>query len=137
NLTNAINATIADDQGIITINNDEDPKSAANAINDQAVTEGNSGTTIADLTVNLTPASPNTVTVDFTTADGTATTTNGDYAAQNGTITFDPGQTTQTITIVINGDTAIEPNETLFVNLTNAINATIADDQGVITINND
>ena len=53
-------------------------------------------------------------------------------------MTFAPGDTTKTVTVQVNGDTAVEPNETFFVNLSNATgNATIADDQGVGTIVND
>src|SRR5262249_49900732 len=50
---------------------------------------------------------------------------------------FNPGDTTKPITVVVNGDTVNEPNETFFVNLSSALNATIADGQGVGTILND
>src|SRR5262249_4514297 len=43
----------------------------------------------------------------------------------------------QTISVVVNGDTVVEANETFFVNLSGAVNATIADGQGIGTINND
>ncbi len=77
------------------------------------------------------------MTVDFATADGTATQP-GDYASNTGTVTFAPGETSKTVTVQVNGDTAVEPNETFFVNLSNATgNATIADNQGVGTIVND
>src|SRR5262249_47763407 len=47
------------------------------------------------------------------------------------------GSTTYTFDVVINGDTTVEPNETVLVNLTNPINATIAKAQGTGTITND
>ena len=65
------------------------------------------------------------MTVDAATSDGTAT-GGADYIATSGTLTFLPGQTTQTFTVAVTGETDIEPDETFFVNLSNAANATIA-----------
>ncbi|MBI4490025.1 MAG: hypothetical protein HY694_13130, partial [Deltaproteobacteria bacterium] len=87
-------------------------------------------------TVSLSSASPQTVTVNFTTVNDTAT-SGSDYVANKGTLTFKPGETSKTITIKVNGDTLFEPDETLFVNLSNPINATLADGQGKGTITND
>jgi len=74
--------------------------------------------------------------VDWATANGTASAP-GDYLANSGTLTFAAGQTTRTITVVVNGDTINETDETFFVNLNNAVNAIISDAQGVVTIAND
>ena len=52
------------------------------------------------------------MTVNYATADGTATTADGDYLAASGTLTFAPGVTTQTVTVTVNGDVRDEPNET-------------------------
>jgi uncharacterized repeat protein (TIGR01451 family) len=106
------------------------------SINDVTVTEGNSGSTNATLTVTLSQASANQVTVDYFTANGSAAQPL-DYTAVNGTLTFAPGQTTQTISVPVNGDTSVEANETFFVNLANPTNAEIADAQGLGTINDD
>ena len=76
------------------------------------------------------------VSVDFATADGTATAP-ADYTATNGTLTFTPGQTTKTVTVPVKGDLLDEANETYFVNLTNPSNATISDAQGLGTITDD
>jgi Calx-beta domain len=76
------------------------------------------------------------VTVQYATADGGAT-AGSDYQAVGGTLTFAPGETSKTITVPVNGDRLPEPNETFFVNLGNATNATIADGQGVGTIADD
>jgi hypothetical protein len=76
------------------------------------------------------------VTVSFATADGTAT-AGSDYVATSGTLTFNPGVTTQTITVNVVGDTTVEPNETFLVNLSAPSNATIATGQGTGTIVND
>ena len=77
------------------------------------------------------------MTVNFATANGTATAPT-DYTANSGTVTFAPGVTSQTVTVQVNGDTTVEPNETFNVNLSGATgNATITDAQGVGTIVND
>jgi hypothetical protein len=76
------------------------------------------------------------VTANYATADGTATAPS-DYQSGSGAVTFTPGQVTQTVAVTINGDQSFEPNETLFVNLSNPVNATISDNQGQGTILND
>ena len=136
NLSNPTNATIAKGQGIGVINNDDAPPPPSLTINDVTVTEGNSGTTDATFTATLSSSSNQTVTVQYATADGTAT-AGSDYQASSGTLTFAPGQTSKTITVLVNGDTSIESDETFSVNLSNATNATIADAQGIGTISND
>ena len=85
-------------------------------------------------TVTLAVASGQTVSVNYATANGTATSGSGDYTAENGIVFFSPGSTSQTISITVRGDTTHEPNETFFVNLTNPTNATITRAQGVGTI---
>jgi uncharacterized protein (TIGR03437 family) len=106
------------------------------AINDVSRNEGNSGTTAFDFTVTLSEASGQTVTVDYISGGGTAT-AGSDYAPVEGRLTFTPGQTSRTITVLVNGDTTVEPDETFFVNLRSPANATIADAQGMATIIND
>jgi hypothetical protein len=76
------------------------------------------------------------VTVDYATADDIAT-AGSDYEADSGTLNFSPGTMTQTIAVAVNGEMLDEPHETFFVNLSNPANATIANDQGRGTINND
>jgi uncharacterized delta-60 repeat protein len=131
NLLDPDGATIADGQGIGTIADDDRPTIS---INDKTVTETN-GTTTVNMVFNVTlsKAGTSTVTVQYATANGTAVAP-GDYTAKSGTLTFSVGQTSKTITIVIRGDNLDEPNETFFVNLSNATNATIADPQGMGTI---
>src|SRR5678815_426860 len=90
NLTNPTNATIADNQGLGTIT-DNDPLPSL-SINDVTVTEGNTGTVNANFTVSLNAPSGRPVTVDFATANGTAQAP-GDYLAGSGTVTFAAGQT--------------------------------------------
>jgi hypothetical protein len=106
------------------------------SIGDVTVTEGNAGTSSALFAVTLSAASSSTVSVNYATANGTAT-AGSDYVATSGTLTFPPGTISQTITVVINGDTVAEPTETFFVNLSGALNAVVADGQGQGTILND
>jgi hypothetical protein len=134
NLTGAVNAAIADGQGVGTIR-DDDPEPGL-SISDASVTEGNAGPVSAVFTVTLSAASGRVVTVTYATADGSAT-AGTDYNSAGGTLTFAPGETTRTLTVTVNGDTLDEPNETFFVNLSNAVNAAIADGQGVGTILDD
>jgi hypothetical protein len=134
NLTSPTNASISDGQGVGTIN-DNDPLPSL-SINDTNVNEGNTGTNVAIFTVTLSAASGQTVTVNFTTADGTAT-AGSDYVANSGTLTFSPGTTTQNVNVMVNGDSVNEADETFFVNLTSPTNATISDGQGMGTIFND
>ena len=60
-----------------------------------------------------------------------------DYTATSGTLSFAANQTSATVTVAINNESIAELNETLFLNLTNPVGATIADAQGVGTIVND
>lgn len=110
------------------------------SINDVSITEGNSGTQTLTFTVTLSGISSQSVTVNYVTANGTTSpaTAGSDYVATSGTLTFAAGQTSKTITVTVSGDTAIETNETFFVNLSSASGAVITDSQGIGTIaNND
>jgi hypothetical protein len=49
------------------------------------------------------------------------------------TLTFTPGETSKTITILVNGDRAPEPNKTFLGRLTNLNYGVIADSQGAGT----
>jgi hypothetical protein len=100
------------------------------------VTEGNFGTTSAVFSVTLSAASGQTVSVDYATADNTATSP-ADYTSASNTLTFPAGTTVQTITITVQGDVLDEIDESYFVNLSNASNASISDNQGVGTITDD
>ncbi|MBW4419144.1 MAG: DUF4347 domain-containing protein [Myxacorys californica WJT36-NPBG1] len=95
------------------------------SIGNVSQTEGNSGTTAYTFTVSLSNASAQTVAVNYTTADGTATVADGDYSAATSSLTFAPGETSKTITINVKGDPNRELDETFFVNLLNPTNATL------------
>ena len=117
------------------------------SIDDITIAEGDSGAATASITVTRTGDSAGDLNslalVSFTTLDGTATTAEGDYIAQSGTLVFtaDPTELTQTqmITVQINGDTLPEADETFQLLLTGSSSAlsTISDDSGLVTISND
>ena len=98
--------------------------------------EGNVGTSGGTVYVTLTPASTGTVTVQYATADGTAT-AGSDYVADSGTLTFPPGATSVPLNVTTKGDTTPEAEETFYVNLSNPTGASILDGQAVFTIAND
>lgn len=107
------------------------------SIDDVTATEGNVGTKSFVFTVTLSaPAPASGVTVDYVTSDVTTTVTS-DYAAKFGTLTFAVGETTQTISVTVYGDTTSEADETFRITLSNGINATVLDAIGVGTIQND
>lgn len=133
-LSSAVAAVIADASGIVRITNDD---SASLSVNDMAVTEGNSGTTVATFTITRAGATAGTATVQWYTADGTGVAP-GDYAAvAPATVTFGPGETAKTVSVTVKADTTVEANETFFVRLGSAAWATIADGSGLGRINND
>jgi sugar lactone lactonase YvrE len=99
------------------------------------VMEPRVGTTLAAFTVRLTNASSQTVTVDYSTSNGTAI-AGSDYVAASGTLTFNPHETVKTVAIVINSDNANEADETFYLNLSNASNASIGSSQVSATIRN-
>ena len=99
-------------------------------INDVLVTEANNGSTNAVFTVKLSSASTKVVTVNYATANKTATAVS-DYTVSNGLLTFNPGEIEKTINVAVLGDITSESNETFFVNLLNPTNAAISDNQGI------
>lgn len=139
NLTNPTNATITTAQGTGTITNDDTTPTSTLpglTIANTSIAEGNSGITNAVFTVNLSAASTETVTVGYTTADDTAL-SESDYTATSGLLTFEPGQTSQTIQVPIVGDELVESDEAFFINLADPTNATITTAQAIGSIIND
>jgi hypothetical protein len=140
NLSNPTNATISNGQATGTILDDE-PRIS---ITDVAKSEGRKGqTTLFTFMVMLTiPGSSlgydQPVTVSFQTVNGTAKTSDKDYIARTGTLTFAPGETTKTITVQVNGDSKRESNEYFYLDLFgNSSNSWFTKRRGLGTIVND
>ncbi len=137
-LSSPSNAIIGAGVGTCTINDNDPPPSIT--IDNKTVTEPDTGAVSAVFTVKLSAASGQTVTVKYATANGTTNpaTAGTDYTAiALTTLTFTPGQISKTVIVQVKGDTAVEPNETFFVNLSAATNATIGVAKGIGTITND
>lgn len=133
-IQNVVNANVVDAEGRITIL-DNDP-SPALTISDASTPEGSPcAPGSAVFTVTLSTASGRVVDVPWATGNGTAL-AGSDYTAASGTLRFEPGETSNTITVPVLTDLSNEANQTFFVNLTAPATATLADGQGVATIIN-
>lgn len=128
------NATIVDGEGLVTIVDTDPPPTVS--ISDVTTAEGNNPNKTVKFTVTLSGKSSQTVSVDYATADGSATAP-GDYLSGSGTVTLLPGSLSKTFTVTLKGDTVVEPDEAFTVNLGNAVNSVIGDGQGIGTILND
>jgi hypothetical protein len=121
---------------VITITDNDNPPSIS--INNVAVKEGNSGTTAFTFDVTLSVAWSFPVSVKWITSSDSVTATPGvDYMAADGTLDFAAGETSKSFTVLVNGDLVVETNEAFLVNLYAAVNATLADSQGLGTIIDD
>jgi len=129
---------ISNPSAVGTIRNDDLPPTIAISPTNISKNEGNSGTTAYQFTVSLNEASEQVITVQYLTNDGTAKLENNDYLATNGTLTFNPGQPlSQTVTVLVNGDTALESNEQFTVSIVNPTNAILGSNTATGTIVND
>jgi hypothetical protein len=131
-LSNSSNAIIGQATGTATVLNSVPVPSIS--INNVTMTEENSGPAAFTFTVSLSAPSGQTVTVHYATMDDTATAAENDYQAASSTLTFAPGQTTKTITILVYDELAPESTEDFFVVLSNPVNATLGNSQGTGTI---
>ncbi|WP_210210248.1 Calx-beta domain-containing protein [Microvirga subterranea] len=139
NPTDAVIATGAGSAQATIRNDDDPPLPPVLSIGDVTIEEGNGGT--RSMTFIVTRSGSNLsqgATVEWTLNH--ITTGASDLAAGqpiNGAVVFQAGQTEQTITVQVAGDTDLEGNETFTINLTNAVGATIGDASGLGTITND
>ncbi len=125
-------------RGVGTIVSDETgPSLPELAINDVQIVEGDSGTSNMVFTVTRTGDLSLPSTVDYATADGTATTDDGDYVETSGTLLFGTNESSQTFVVPVMGDETVEDDETFFVDLTIIDNGQFGISRGVGTILND
>jgi hypothetical protein len=99
------------------VNDDAQPSFS---ISDVTQNEGDAGTTNFTFTVTKTGATGLASSVQFQTVDGTATVADNDYAFQSGTLNFGPADTAMQVTVLVNGDATVEPNEAFTVHLLGA-----------------
>lgn len=120
---------------ILTIIDDDNAPTLS--INNVTQNEGNTGTSPFTFTVSLTGQSSETVTVSYSTANGSATAPADYGSTQQGILTFEPGESSKQVVVPVVGDYINESNENFFVNLSGPLGATIGGGQGVGTILND
>jgi hypothetical protein len=133
-LSSVAGASVGDGQGVATIIDDEG--APAVSIADVSLTEGDSGTTQAQMEIVLSRPDSKAVTIAYASADGTAK-ASADYETASGTVSFDPGQLAQSVSVPVNGDVLDEPDESLHVNLSAPNNAVTADGRATVTIGDD
>ena len=113
------------------------------SIDDVMVVETDSVTTNAVFTISLSSTAPQNVSVSYTTTDDTATSGEGDYVSKNGTATVTAGQTSTTVSVVVNPDNDNEGDEIFHLDLSNiqpsgqSIAFAGGDSRGTCTIDDD
>jgi hypothetical protein len=128
-LSNPLHATLADHTAVGTITNND----ASITIGDITFVEGDSGTSNAILTVTLSGPLTNPVSVNYTTAPGTAL-AGQDYITSSGQLVFAPGETSKSIAVAVIGDLTAETAESFSLTLSDAAGAVVTDSEGVATI---
>ena len=112
------------------------PASAALSVTGGSVAEGDVGAASLSFLVTLSTPVSWPVTVDYATANGTATAVS-DYEAASGTLTFVPGETQKTVVVTVFGDAAVEPDEAFWLNLSDPAGAPVQTAQAAGTIVDD
>ena len=129
-MTNPVNALLDRTYGTCTII-DKDPLPEL-YVNDVQITTSGPAALVAVFTVAFDRPSGTTVTVQYTTTDGTAH-AGFDFTAQTGTLTFAPGVTTQQVSVAVLTPAVYTPNETFYLDLFNPSRALLGDPRGAAT----
>ncbi|MBD2541657.1 esterase-like activity of phytase family protein, partial [Coleofasciculus sp. FACHB-SPT36] len=139
NLTLApASSTITTGTAQVTVINDDAKPTVSITPATVTQSEGTTGTSAYTFTVSLSNPSDQPITVNYSTNDGTATTTDGDYTDNDGILTFNPGDPlTKTITVNATGDNKFEKDETFSVKLNSATNANLGNTTATGIIKND
>ncbi|GAB3332649.1 hypothetical protein GCM10027429_12250 [Marivirga atlantica] len=135
NSTTISGATVGSPSSVALTITDDDSQPTI-TINDVTQNEGIAGTTNFTFTISLSNPSSETIGVNYASADGSAL-AGVDYTSVSGSLSFTPGQTSKIVTVLVNGETLDENDETFTVNLSSPTNATISDASGTGTISND
>ena len=123
NLSGASGAALLDSHAVGSVADDDDPPGRV-SVRDATVTEGAAGVVTATFRVSLTATNKQTVSVGYTTVDGTAK-DGEDYSRASGTLIFAPGEVTKDIMVSVQGDTKPESNESFSLQLNTVSNATL------------
>jgi PKD repeat protein len=131
-LSNPSNVVLGDTEGVGTIvGDDAEPRISINNI----TANETDGATVATFNITLNSASYLPIAVDFATAN--ITTSDLDYYAASGTLTFAPGETAKTVTVNVRGDILFDPGEQFALDLSHPVNATLNVPCGDCTIIDD
>jgi methionine-rich copper-binding protein CopC/uncharacterized protein YegP (UPF0339 family) len=135
NLSSPTNAAIGQGSAMVSIVDDDTVVDTPSVFVRDVVVDEKAGTAgfVVMLGGPTGQSSHSTVTVDFATADGTAT-AGSDYLARSGTLTFAPGDSVKTVVVDITDDALAEGLERFALNLSNANGATIVDGEGLAEI---
>ena len=135
NLSTPVNGVIARASGRISIVDDDTVVATPILTVRDAVVDEKDGFALVSVLLGGTggQASNSTVTVDYASADGSAT-AGSDFTASSGTLSFAPGETAKTVVVPIADDATAEPAESFTLNLSNPTGATISRAAGTITI---
>lgn len=134
-LFDPVHTTVSDGVGVGTIVDDDVAPSLS--VPDLAVTEsGDRGTTSARFTVATSAPSGRSITVSYTTVDGSLVAP-GDYGARAGTLTLAPGLTRATVAVPVVNDDVGEATGTMTLRIAKPVNATIADATGDLAFADD
>ena len=130
------NAALLNSLAVCTIENDDSLSRVS--IADFAGAEGTSGdSTHFNFIVSLSNPSNDSISFHFHTENKTAKADTDYQKVTDGFITINPGDTAALITVIVNGDTLAEPDDTFFVKLSGAVNATLDDSAAAGIILND
>lgn len=122
-LSNPSNATLGTNTShTFTINDNDTMPSVAFSLSSSNASEATTSATIA---VALSSASGKSITVDYAVSGGTATGSGTDYTLASGTLTFNPGTSSQNISFSVIDDLIDENNETVIVTLSNPTNSNL------------
>ena len=114
----------------LTITDDDDPPVLS--ITSPRLDEGNTGSAPLSFGVMLSAASEKQITVAYAMGTGSATAGEDYTALADGTLTFAPGTTGQTLAVSIIGDETDEPHETVIITLSSLVNATFTGDATIL-----
>ena len=135
-LSSVGNATISDATGTLTITDDDATPQLLIPDASINITTSDESAANTTFTVTLSAAAGRDITVNYATSDDTAT-AGADYTATSGTLTFAAGTTSATFTVGVLADSIDEVDEVVTLTLSSAVNATIADAIGTLTITDD
>lgn len=105
------------------------------SVGDVDVQRPATGSVVADVPVTLSRASTSTVTMTYTTKDGSATAAHGDYVPATGSLSFAPGQTAQTVPVTVNGAAPTPSATTFTLTVGSLAGAVSADSSGKLFLN--